>query len=130
MIVGGSRPKLAKISATATGWVMYSSPDFRSWPSWAPRATSKARETSSPLTTAWFSLRALITGAIKVSTKNLTYDLYALVGCEVHDHLQQLLKKQQRTSRKQELRYVRQLAWQVLASQALSHVAEQVRKEQ
>ena len=65
---------------------MYASPDLRSCPSCATRATSKARETSSPLTEAWFSLRALITGAIKVSTKNLTYDLYALVGCVVHDH--------------------------------------------
>jgi hypothetical protein len=31
-------------------------------------------------------LRALITGAIKVSTKDLTYDLYALVGYEDHVH--------------------------------------------
>ncbi len=40
--VMSSRPRSARMVATASGWEMYGSPDFRSWPSWAASATAYA----------------------------------------------------------------------------------------
>jgi hypothetical protein len=41
--VVSSRPMSATMLATASGWLMYFSPERRYWPSWAAAATSKAR---------------------------------------------------------------------------------------
>ena len=37
----------AQICATPTGWVMNSSPEYRSWSAWRSQANSKARRTAS-----------------------------------------------------------------------------------
>src|SRR6516165_476420 len=61
--VVSSSPVSATMLATASGWLMYFSPDTRYWPSWAWAATSKARTIVAVEALGWWLRYAVMRGA-------------------------------------------------------------------